>query len=179
MKDLAKEILIEIVRLSGGLFEGKTRLYKAFYFAHLFYFETAHGQVLSEWAIVRMPEGPGIAGGDKLLKELVAEGVLETYSQRNGPFSEVVYRLIGEPKTSLDAIAIGAIREACAYVDGRSGSELSALTHDRSRSWKTAANGGDLNIYPDILPDDEYEEQHQQVLDAQQAIQTFLGIAKS
>lgn len=179
MKTLAKEILTEIVRHSGGVFEGKTRLFKAFYFAHLFYFESTNGQVLSEHPIVHMPEGPGIAGGDKLIRELAKDGVFEIYSQRKGPYPQEVYRLIGNEDTSLDQVSIAAIKQACVFVEGRSGSELSAITHDESRSWKNTANGEDMTIYQDVLTDDEFEEQRQRIAEARQALQTALDSPKS
>ena len=69
----AKQIIKEIIRQAGGRLDGKTRLYKAFYLAHLFYFERSPG-LLSDWPIVKMPNGPGIDDGDILIDSMVAAG---------------------------------------------------------------------------------------------------------
>ena len=34
--------------------------------------------------------------------------------------------------------------------------ELSDLTHEFSRSWNSASEGQELNIYVDLIPDDEF-----------------------
>ena len=59
-KNLLPEWCWELIRQSAGdRIEGKTRLFKAFYFAHLFYARSAV-DYLTDWPIVRMPQGPGI-----------------------------------------------------------------------------------------------------------------------
>ena len=68
--DRAKQVLVELIRAAGGEWTGKTRLYKAYYLAHFYYAETEPGY-LTNWAVVKMPYGPGIECGDELLNELV------------------------------------------------------------------------------------------------------------
>lgn len=89
---LAKKIIVEIIRQAGGKWIGKTKLYKAFYFAHLYYFESAP-DYLSDWPIVRMPNGPGIDSGDELLRELAATGVLTRDFVPEGPYRASRYHL--------------------------------------------------------------------------------------
>jgi len=170
----AKDILIEIIRQAGGVFEGKTRLYKVFYFAHLFYFELSDGRILSEHPIVQMPEGPGIDRGDQLLRELKREKRIQVDSRQTGPYSEMIYRLIGDQPTSLDREARSAIKEACTYVVGRSAQDLSAITHEFSHAWRIASSGEELNIYQDTLSDDQREMQRQQIDEARKAITAAL-----
>ena len=55
----AKQVILEIIRQSKGRLTGKTRLYMAFYVAHLLYAEQEAGY-LTVWPIVKMPFGPGI-----------------------------------------------------------------------------------------------------------------------
>jgi hypothetical protein len=60
----ADAVIIELLRTAAGEWTGKTKLYKAFYFAHL-YFANEHPGQLTDWPIARMPEGPGIHQGDR------------------------------------------------------------------------------------------------------------------
>ena len=70
-RDRAKKVIVEIIRQAGGELTATARLYKAFYFAHLYYAETAPGY-LSDWPIVKMPTGPGIHSCGGLVLELVS-----------------------------------------------------------------------------------------------------------
>jgi hypothetical protein len=57
--DRAKRVLVDLIRAAGGEWRRKTRLYKAYYLAHLFYAEAETGD-LTNWPVVKMPYGPGI-----------------------------------------------------------------------------------------------------------------------
>ncbi len=162
-RNRAKQILREIIRLSGGVVQGKTCLFKTFYFAHLYYAKRA-ADYLSDWPIVRMPNGPGIDDADSLISELVKEGVVEEHRTSVGPYDRIEYHSIREEiPGSLSDEAIIAIREAVEFTKGRPAAELSDLTHEHSRSWKSAKNGDELNIYIDLLTDQEYQEGKQRV----------------
>ena len=171
----AKEIIVEIIRQAGGTFEGKLRLYKTFYFAHLYYYEKTGGCILSEWPIVRMPEGPGIDMGDVLIRELIDSGILERSSRPSGPYSEQVFRLLTDRSTSLDACAMQAIYESWNFVSKKTAQELSAITHEKSRAWKDAENGEELNVYIDTFDDDELEDRRVRCEEARKAIESALG----
>ena len=153
----AKQIIKEIVRQSGRHFDGKTRLFKAFYLAHLYYFNKQPG-LLSDWPIARMPWGPGIDHGDELIRSLVASGELTTESVANGPYTEERYTLTGETPSGLEAEAIEAIRQACRLIEGKSGTELSDLCHEHSRSWNKGHNGDELNVYIDVIPEAKLQQ---------------------
>lgn len=158
-KSRAKQIIVEIIRLSGGRLESKTRLYKTFYFAHLYYAKQNPGY-LSDWPIVRMPHGPGIDAAEALIKELVADRVIEVCRADFGPFSPVQFRLVNSAipgELSLEAIA--AIRDAVEFAKSKSAAELSDLTHEYSRSWKIGRDGEELNIYIDLVSDEEFERE--------------------
>lgn len=157
----AKEIIAEIVRASpGGSISSKTRLYKAFYFAHLYYAKD-QPDYLSDWPIVRMPYGPGIDGSDELIREMADEGTINAVSRFDGgPFPSNEYRIAESkktPSTLLSLEAISAIQKAVAFVQDKSSAELSTLTHERSRAWQEAADGEILDVYIDLMSDDEYE----------------------
>ncbi|HEV2970812.1 MAG TPA: hypothetical protein VGY55_12645 [Pirellulales bacterium] len=156
-KNRAKQIIVEIVRLSGGKFDSTTRLFKAFYFAHLYYARIAPGY-LSDWPIVRMPRGPGIDDGRALLEELAEEGLLEIRAIPTGPYTQMQYRTASRSNSlgPLPLNAIDAIRDAVNFVNSRTAAELSDLTHECSRSWRSAKDGDELNIYADLSTDEDF-----------------------
>jgi hypothetical protein len=160
-KNRAKQIIVEIIRLHDGELPTKTCLFKAFYFAHLYYAKSAP-DYLSDWPIVRMPNGPGIDGADRLLQEMVDENVLDCRIARVGPYDAVKYRLKKDViPDSLSVEHIGAIKAAVDFVKGKSATELSNITHEYSRSWQMASNGEELNIYVDLEPEEEYVQRMQ------------------
>lgn len=157
-KDKAKRVIAEIVRQSAGdRLRGKTRLFKAFYFAHLYYAKT-NVDYLTDWPIVRMPNGPGIDKFSTLLKELMEEGIIQVRDELEGPYPTTAYEFLPSDWDPLPREDMAAIREAVMYVQPRSAGNLSGLTHDSSRSWNAARDGEELNIYLDLLTDEEYEE---------------------
>src|SRR5437667_5852958 len=118
-RERAKRLILEILRQSeGGL--GKTQLFKAFWLAHLYYSKNARGY-LTDWPIVRMPNGPGIDQGDSLLLQLIHSGdVVRTY-EAVGPFTEINCRLAKQSKdkkSPLPQAAIKAIKLAVSDVKG-------------------------------------------------------------
>jgi hypothetical protein len=152
----AKQIIVEIIRLHGGEIPTKTSLFKAFYFSHLYYAKSAAGY-LSDWPIVRMPNGPGIDDADRLLDELIEDGTLALRQMRIGPYDAICYRLLKNAipeNLSLDEIE--AIKTAVDFVKGKTAGELSSLTHEFSRSWRLAEDGEELNIYIDLEPEEQY-----------------------
>jgi len=155
----AKRIILEIIRQAGGVFDNKTNLYKAFYHAHLRFAETQPGY-LSTWPIVRMPRGPGVDRFDVLLGELMAEGRVETKEIDHGKHKGFRFVLRGNqpecddlPEGAVEAIAYGV-----AQVSGKRATRVSEESHEASRAWREAKDGEELNIYPDLLSDEEYQE---------------------
>ncbi len=90
--DRAKQVLVELIRAAGGEWTGLTKLYKAFYLAHLYYADSAPGY-LTNWPIVRMPNGPGVESGDELLTELVLADIITRQNARIGPYPTTTYRV--------------------------------------------------------------------------------------
>jgi hypothetical protein len=155
-KSRAKQIIAEIIRLHGGEIPTKTSLFKAFYFAHLYYAKSAPGY-LSDWPIVRMPNGPGIHDADDLLEEMVEEGTLGLRQVRIGPYDAMCYWLKRNTiPEGLSLDEIEAIKTAVDFVKGKTASELSSITHEFSRSWRLAADGDELNIYIDLESEEQY-----------------------
>ena len=150
------------MRLFGGKVPTKSHLFKAFYFAHLYYAIDAP-DYLSDWPIVKMPHGPGIDRADVLIRELESQGIIETRPALAGPYPTTEYRLVSQDMPQvLSAEAVAAIKRAVAYAKPMTAGELSETTHEYSRSWNEAARDGDeLSIYIDLLDDDDYEARKQ------------------
>ena len=155
----ARDVILEILRNAGGEWVGKTRLDKAFYFAHLYYANERPG-LLTDRPIARMRHGPGIDKGDTLLAELVQDGYITEENIQDGPYPENRYRLTdkGRQVSEIPDDAKCAIEKATAFCRTKSAAELSQITHDRSRSWNLAKEGEILNIHIDTIPEDEYEK---------------------
>jgi hypothetical protein len=172
---VAQQVVLELIRHAGGAWVGKTKLFKAFYFAHLYYAAERPG-VLTDWPIARAPEGPGIHNSDELLGGLVREGYLVIDSAHEGPYPECRYRLTERaPTGSLPEDARRAIREAAEYALPLRASELSQITQERSRSWREGRDGEVLNIYVDLIPDAEYQKGEATFADLEQALTQALG----
>ncbi len=157
-RELAKQVVAEIVRQSpGDELAGKVKLFKAFYFAHLYYARDTVGY-LTEWPIVKMPNGPGIDGFALLIDELVQDGIVETEGTRIGPYNATLYRATGrQSKSPLPEDAVKAIRKAVEFVSDKTGAQLSDITHEFSRSWNDVEEGQPLSIYLDLLSDEDYD----------------------
>jgi hypothetical protein len=143
------------------------KLHKAFYFAHLYY-ANEHPGFLTDWPIARLPHGPGIHHGEELIGRMVAEGLLQVELVHEGPYPEYRYRLTDKGRASGPAVAEDArlaIEKAALFCKDRTMAELSAMTHQRSRSWNESQMGDVLNIYLDIIPDDEYERRQRSLKD--------------
>jgi len=157
-KEQAKAVIAEIVRQSvNDELKGKVRLYKAFYLAHLYY-AVDNSDYLTEWPIVRMPMGPGIDGFPDLIEELVDDKVLTEREDREGPFKTNVYCFVSASVPELNETQKAAVKKAVGFISDKTGSQLSDITHEYSRSWTESNNGEELRIYFDLLDDDEYDE---------------------
>lgn len=171
----AQRVLLELIRGGGGTWDGKSRLFKAFYFAHLYYAGKEPG-ILTDWPIIRTPQGPGIQNSAPLLGGLVKNGFLTVEPIQEGPYPESRYKLTEKaiPEQPLPADALTAIQAAANFVLPKSASELSQLTRERSRAWLEAKDGDALDIYVDLIPDDEYEQGQEQVAALDRQITTAL-----
>jgi len=160
----AKDIILQILRAGDGEWTGKKRLFKAFYFAHLYYANCNPG-LLTDWPIARMPEGPGIDKADTLIGGLTRDNCLTVELIHEGPYPEYRYRLTenGKAAPPPTAAAQEAVKQAAEFCVGKRGGDLSRLTHDHSRSWKMGKDGDILNIYIDAIPDEEYEQRAQEI----------------
>jgi hypothetical protein len=137
-----RQVIMEILRNApNGI--NRTKLYKSFYLAHLVYTDTAPG-ILTNWPIVHMPQGPGISDSWKLLDDLAESGYLSREFSDDGLYRECIYR-------------------ATVYVLPKTATEISRITHEDSRSWIEGVSGQELEIYTDLIDDDEYSRRDAQL----------------
>src|SRR5262245_710090 len=88
-----KRVIAAIVQESpGGRLYGRTRLFKAYWLAHLYFWREWEGLLTTSHGMVHMPNGPGIDSHDELLEEMVQEGTISLSTRRSGPFDEDVFR---------------------------------------------------------------------------------------
>jgi hypothetical protein len=161
----AKKVILEILRVGDGEWSGKIKLHKAFYFSHLYYTNERPG-FLTDWPIAKLQHGPGIHEDEPLIWGMVDEGLLQVELVHEGPYPEYRYRLTDKGREEGAGIpddAQLAIEKAALFSKDRTASELSLLTHERSRSWNEGQMGEILNIYIDTIPDDEYQRRQQQM----------------
>lgn len=155
-REMVKAILLEIILQSDGRFNGRTRLYKAFYIAHLFHFRDSSG-ILSNWSIVHMPQGHGIHDGERIIREMEEAGLIRRETVHTGPYPEDCYTA-NRPYDHglLDAQARQSIGKAVVFVADKSGKDLSAISHEQF-SYISGQSGKELPIYLDLLTDEERE----------------------
>lgn len=152
----AKNLICDIIGVAGGKLQGKTALDAAFYLAHLFHWHHHEG-VLTQHPIARLPNGPGIDGGDELLSSLRQAGRIRITHQPNGPYPEEVYELTQPFSVDPTDPRHKVIRMALECMKGKSVAELSRWLQGYSRSWREARNGDLLNIYIDLLDDTQHK----------------------
>ncbi|MEW4530975.1 hypothetical protein [Maioricimonas sp. JC845] len=158
-KEQAKDIIVEIVRQAGGMLRNKTNLFKAFWRAHVAYAATT-GRNLTEWPIVRMPNGPGIDKFHVLLGELVSAEVLaaDQVEYNHGRSWGFVFRLVSDACPEMGAEAAEAVAQGVQYVDGKRAATVSEASHFHSRAWARAAEGAELDVFLDAMSPDEFEQ---------------------
>ncbi len=171
----AQRVVLELIRSAGGAWEGKAKLSRAFYFAHLYYGRSEPG-ILTDWPIVRTPQGPGIHNVALLLKGLEKNGFLTIEPAQEGPYPEYRYRLTDKANAEaplLDEVR-AAVKAAADFVLPRTAAELSQLTQERSRSWRAGKDGELLDIYIDLIPDDEFEREQAQLAELDRQVTAAL-----
>lgn len=163
-KEKALRVLAELIRQAGDEWlEGRTRLFKAFYFAHLFYAAKSPCG-LTNWPIVNMPNGPGIHAAEELLAELERRQWITREPAMTGPYPSEKYHINQIPDDlGLSQEERESVRQAFATVQGRTAQELSAFVHEFSRSWQRTKSGEELDVYLDIIPEDEFERRQKEL----------------
>jgi Protein of unknown function (DUF4065) len=169
-QELAEQIIVEILRQSkDGL--NKVQLYKTFWVSHLYYSNENRGY-LSNWPVVKMPQGPGIDRASHLLEKLRNQGEITITQQQSGPFTEHLCRVAISAKFgSLSKEAVEAIGKAVEFTAKKTGSYLSQLSHEQSRGWRELGLGEEIDIYADCFTDEEITRSRHEVALAKEQYQ--------
>lgn len=168
-REEAKRIILAIVQEAGGTLAGRTRLYKVFYHAHLFYWQDHEG-VLTTHPVVHMPNGPGIDKGEAILGELVAAGLLCAAKRPKGRYGEWVYTLPGGRPVKTTKAEQDAIRNALIRVGSGTAVGISKRSHKESPTWRATRNGNEQNIYLDLLSTEERAQLRKRQRDARKLL---------
>lgn len=158
-KERAKQIIAEIIRVAGGKLASKAELVRTYWRAHLIFAESQPGY-LSFWPLSKTPAGPMIKNLDRLLGELVADETLQI--DETTADGVTALRL----KLAVDAAAGELPQEALAAVETavrHPGEPLDLSDYRTLRSWNEAADGEELNIYLDAIPQAEYAERKERL----------------
>lgn len=154
-RERAKSVIVEIIRRSGGTLRNKTNLFKAFWKAHVA--AAAHGRALSDYPIVRMPNGPGIHDFDRLFGELLTAGVVHSEMDYSGQYPAFVFTIADDSQfiSDLSDEDVEDVNAGVRFVEGKTAGELSLWSHDHSRSWNLSRDGQELDIVLDAIPPEE------------------------
>lgn len=152
----ALDLICEIIATAGSKLNGKTRLHKAFYVSHLLYWRETQ-KPLTAYPIVHMPHGPGIDEGDDLIDELEFTERLRVERDNSGVYPDTTYVLTKAVEIHpADSPRQRAITRAVKWALARYATDLSNETHENSRSWQITRDGQELDIYLDLMTDEEY-----------------------
>jgi hypothetical protein len=151
--DKAKNIVCALVHFSGGRFEGKTRLNKAFWRAHVYHYRHNAG-LLSKYPIARLPEGPAIDDLDDLLVILEREGRISVEDRPRGKFVETVIHLESMPPC-FSSSEERAIKEGLKWVKGKTAVQVRDESHFLSSAWQTNRNGEIIDLALEALDSSE------------------------
>ncbi|MBI3406759.1 MAG: hypothetical protein HY040_00180 [Planctomycetes bacterium] len=169
----AQRVVLGLIRETNGIWDSKTKLFQAFYFAHLYYARDFPG-ILTDWPIAHMTQGPGIYNSSALFSSLTNKGYLKIERIEEGPFPEFRFVLTQQGLSGplLPADALDAVSKAAAFVSPRTVAEVSQITHEHSRAWNEGKSGSILDIYVDLIPGDEFETKQKRLaeLDEQLAL---------
>jgi hypothetical protein len=164
-KRLVQQVILEILTQAGtkqvpGL--GREFLALTFWLAHLYYAKS-HPGYLTTWPLVRTSWGVEIRGASALLRELVEEEFVRVEQRECGPFPVTVYLSTGKKQESeLPPAAVEAIRRA-ASENHVCPTFFPAWPVPLSRAWRATPDGEEMDIYLDLIPEDEYEERRRQL----------------
>ena len=165
-RERAKNVLLRLIAEHGGTFNGKMRLNKAFWHAHLAFRRLAGGaETLTDWPIVRAPNGPKVEDDDSLINDLLGEGKIEVHLKPTAAKPERVFRLLVDPP-AMGETEVEAIRQGVAACEGKSGHRMSTESHRESREWRNLLDGDTMNVYADLLDEHDYRRMKQSVREA-------------
>jgi hypothetical protein len=173
-REQAKRVILQIVAIAGGRLEGVARLNKAFYAAHIIFWRDRQG-LLTDYPVVKLPNGPGIDQFAGLIYELVEVGDLEKIEEAKGPYTQSTLVLKVPVEIDPNAPEFEPISEAVRWVNSMSTAQLSVVTHEQPSYQGQPRMGYEQAIYLDALSEDEYEGVRAACNQADEAFRIALG----
>ena len=168
----AQAILLAAVLAAGGRWKRKTTLWKAFWWAHLECMKEL-GAELSDYPVVRLPQGPAPDDGDLLIDSLASSGYIVKGDD-------------GDPRHPAETFSVPDNAKAKAWIEGRlsaqesvvvdraalkfkdmTAREASDFSHAFSLEWNEQRNGVTMNIYRDLLPKERLTRAVEETRDAE------------
>ncbi len=179
---LAECVILEILRHAVDPTErrpGVSRRSITYYFwlAHLYYAKSNPGY-LTGWPLVRTAAGMEIQCAWALLRELVEDGLVKTEHAESGPFPITLY--VPTRKEFVPALsprAVEAIRQAIHTKDHLCGcwNWSWGWPGPIPRAWSAAAEGGEIDIYLDLIPEEEYEQRRHEMKGLKEALEDLFS----
>jgi uncharacterized phage-associated protein len=118
---------------------GLTKLWKLIYFADVAALRE-HGATISGSEFVKYPFGPVPSRGEKVLKEMRREKLLETVQRASGTFTQTLVTALGKPDVRVfSANERVVIDVVCRRFGGKTAKELSSLSHSEP-AWALATD---------------------------------------
>ena len=155
----AKRIVAVILQAAGGTLDTRTRLYKAFYRAHVEHLKE-HGCHLSPHPVVCLEHGPGIDHGKDLLRDMESDGTIQVRPMVRGTKIAHYYTLKDESAAQATAAERASVHKALEWLGRLTATAASQKSHVDSRSWRLAREadliGEPLYLELDALPEEEY-----------------------
>lgn len=156
----AKAVLLATLRAAGGEMQNRTNLFKVFWMAHLAHM-AHHGWSLTDWKIVHLPRGPGPNNGKDLLAALESDGFIVQQEVDSWGRTAKSAKIANHQKTlaliesELNAAEIESVELMTKAAANSTASALSDWSHEVSRAWNRTVNGQTMDIYLDLLADED------------------------
>lgn len=142
----------------GQQLHGKVRLFKNFYYAHVYHWRDAV-EPLSSYPIIKLPRGPGIGDFGRLDAMMRESGVWQVSQEAIGPHIGWLYTLAdgGQDLPELGPAARNSIRSAVRFTEDKTAAELSELTHEFCYDWPRVRLGELLDVSRDVYEASEVD----------------------
>lgn len=156
----AQAVLLAAVVAAGGRWTRKTTLWKAFWWAHLECIRE-RGSELTDHQVVRLPHGPAPADGDQLVDELARAKLLNATIDGKETHSCEIFTVPNMERARkwvsarLSPEELSAIETAANKFKDMTSKAASDFSHKFSAEWRKRANGQPMNIYCDLVPEEQ------------------------
>ena len=174
-RERAQAVVLAAVLAAGGRWCRKTTLWKAFWWAHLESMRE-RGAELTDYPIVRLPQGPAPNDGDVLVNGLVNAGHLHRDTDENPSHPAEIFHVSNADvaqqwvRQVLTQDEISVVERAARKFKDMTARAASEFSHTFSREWRELSNGKWMSIYRDLLSKEKIDRAQSESADAQRAL---------